>query len=176
MEPLSGPDLLLRSAGGSRRLDSRKAGTLWPSPTQMALAMPAWASQPASRIVPGMGTEPARGRLAQPLRVLHPAWCVVTMERHQQAPQCLGNTGWKGSSLLWGPGLGMLGCGLGEGPGEFWGSARHLGGGRSQNQPEPALPCRVRAPFSASSFSPAEEQLLSQCADRETEAQRGNHS
>lgn len=34
-------------AGGSRRLDSGKAGTLLPSPTQMALAMPAWASQPA---------------------------------------------------------------------------------------------------------------------------------
>lgn len=119
-------------------MHSGKAGTLLPSPTQMALAMPAWASQPASRVVPGMGTEPARGRLAQPLRVLHPAWCVVTMERHQQAPQCLGNTGWKGSSLLWGPGLGMLGCGLGEGPGEFWGSARHLGGGRSQNQRCPA--------------------------------------
>lgn len=93
-----------------------------------------WLCQPGRACFlrcPRMGTAPAGGCPAS-------AQCVVTMERHQQAPQCFGNTDWKGSSLFWGPGLGMLGCGLGVGPGEFWGSAWHPRGGQSQNRCCPA--------------------------------------
>lgn len=60
--------------------------------------------------------------------------------------------------------------------GRAWGILGLGSAPRRRAEPEPALPCRVPAPFGASSFSPAKEQLLSQCADRETEAQRGNRT
>lgn len=161
MEPLSGPDLLLRSAGGSRRLDSGKAGTLWPSPTQMALAMPAWASQPAFQ-----------GR-----RALSPGPPSRLVRHHHgeapTGPAVFGQHRLEGLLLALGPRPRHVGVWA---RGRAWGILGLGSAPRRRAEPEPALPCRVRAPFSASSFSPAEEQLLSQCADRETEAQRGNHS